>query len=218
MQRMFAVRLGVKKLLDPALQNIFIPSLRARNGCDVAHHTGVYVQARFSRGIYAARRLHGLARGDQVVDYVFDGGALGLGGGGGVFPAKLAIQSRQFRRNLLVMVDGVKAHQAVTGTLQVSHQCVVILLGDWVELVVVAPGAADGQPEKALAHHVNHVVEPVRFVLANVHRRMYRLAQPPEASAEDRLIEAFLRIETRGFYKVARDVFDAQLVVRYVYV
>ena len=83
--------------------------------------------------------------------------------------------------------------------------------------MIVAAGAGDGQPEKRLAEDVEHVVEPVALVLANIDRRMDPLAQEPEARADDRLVEALAPDAVRGcVQQIARDVLDDELVVGHI--
>jgi hypothetical protein len=66
--------------------------------------------------------------------------------------------------------QALKGHLAVAARLHHASDGVVVLVGEGVELVVVAAGAAEGHAQKRLAEGVDPVVHAVGLVLADVDR------------------------------------------------
>src|SRR5262245_56030600 len=79
-------------------------------------------------------------------------------------------------------------------------------------------GTGDGHAQKGLAKDVDLVVDAVGLIATRVHGRMLRLAQPPEASAEDGFVEFLLRMATRCGQQIAGDVLQYELIERHVLV
>ena len=97
-------------------------------------------------------------------------------------------QGVEFRGDSAILLDRRESRLSVAGTDQKAGQRVVVLLRQGVELVVVAAGAADGQRQERLAHHIQAVVHAIRLVLADIHGRVHFLTQEPEARAQDRFV------------------------------
>ncbi len=117
-------------------------------------------------------------------------------------------------RDFFVLFHRVEARKAVAAAFEEAHQGVIILGVDRVEFMIVAARAGDGKTHKRFAGDVDHVVEAVGFVAANVDGRMDHFAHEPEAGGDDRFVETFLRIEARRWEQVAGDVFFQELIVR----
>ena len=88
-------------------------------------------------------------------------------------------------RRAFVIQDGL----LVPGALEEAREGVVVSRGDRVELVVVAPGAADGQAQEGLGEDVDLVVDAADFLLADVDRGVGPLAEAEEPGADDGLVE-----------------------------
>ena len=76
----------------------------------------------------------------------------------------------QLSAHPLVVLHGFEADLPVARTQDESGQRVIILAADGVELVVVAAGAGDGQAQERLGEDIDLVIDPVAFVLADIHR------------------------------------------------
>ena len=96
---------------------------------------------------------------------------------------------------------------------------VVVFGWNWIELVVVAPGACDGQAEKCLGRHVNPVADDVVHPSFELRSK----GEEPERG-ERRLVErwidfVFLRVFDGGDDRfVRRELVDDELVVGFVLV
>ena len=97
-----------------------------------------------------------------------------------------------------------------------AEQRVVVLLADRVELVVVAPGARDGQAHERLRHHVHLVVGPLDPVLPRIDRLVAVLDEPVVGGADDRLVGAALGVEPGRRQQIPGHVLPNQLVVGHV--
>ena len=68
----------------------------------------------------------------------------------------------------LLLIASPKRPLAVTDALEHSFERVVILRGDWIELVIVATRAVDRHAEKCLPNDANHIFE-ILFANAPLH-------------------------------------------------
>ena len=87
------------------------------------------------------------------------------------------------------------------------------ILRDRVELVVVTAGTRHSETKKRLAKNVDHVVESIGFIFANVDRRMDPFSQEPEARAQYGFVEPSIEMATRRFKQVSGDVLEHELIV-----
>ena len=93
---------------------------------------------------------------------------------------------------------------------------VIVLIGDRVELVVVAAGTGQSEAQKRLGDHVDLVVDSPHLLFANVDRRMRSLAEEIKPGPEDRLVEALGRMPARRLEQVSGDLLGHESVVRQV--
>ena len=103
--------------------------------------------------------------------------------------AKFVAQRVEPPGNLHVVVDCIETDLAIARALQIAGQCVVVVLRDRVELVIVATGTGDGHSQERSGRDVEHVGVAVGFVLTDADRRVDRLAQVPETGTEHRFVE-----------------------------
>ena len=100
---------------------------------------------------------------------------------------------------------------------QEAEQRVVIGLGNGVELVVVATGASDAQPEEGRARRAKHVVEVVEFRRGGVIRLIVPDVQSVEASSDETgspfRCEGRFGLEGRFGQFVTRELFSHELIV-----
>src|SRR5579863_7415393 len=82
---------------------------------------------------------------------------------------------------------------------------VVVLLAYRIELVIVAAGTTDGQPQKSLSKNVDLVVDAIGPMLTHVDRRVGLLAEPPEAGADDRFVVVFGGMTPRRWQQITGD-------------
>ena len=100
---------------------------------------------------------------------------------------------------------------------QEAEQRVVIGLRNGVELVVVATGASDAQPEEGGARRAKHVVEVVEFRRGGVIRLIVPDVQSVEASSDETgspfRCEGRFGLEGRFGQFVTRELFSHELIV-----
>ena len=100
---------------------------------------------------------------------------------------------------------------------QEAEQRVVIGLRNGVELVVVATGASDAQPEEGGARRAQHVVEVVEFRRGGVIRLIVPDVQSVEASSDETgspfRCEGRFGLEGRFGQFVTRELFSHELIV-----
>src|SRR5262245_51194404 len=99
------------------------------------------------------------------------------------------------------------------GAMHEPSKRIIVPGRDRVELVVMAPSAADTQSQEGLGQDVDLVVDPPHLLFEDIHGRMRPLAEEVEAGSQDRLIEPVRRVSPRRLEKVARDLFHYELVV-----
>ena len=78
-----------------------------------------------------------------------------------------------------------------------SKRRVIILLTNRIKLVIVASSTRHRESKKRLRHDIDLVVGPLNPVFPRVDRLIAMLDQPEMSSADDRLIQSILKIETR---------------------
>ena len=125
----------------------------------------------------------------------------------------LGIGGGELRGHLPIGFERFKWHLPITARHQHAGDGVVVFVGDGVEFVVVAAGAAEGQAEKRLAECVDPVVGAVGIILGDVDGRMDLLPQIPKAGSDHRFICPRLRIEPRMRQQVAGDLLPHKLIV-----
>src|SRR4051812_27402056 len=94
---------------------------------------------------------------------------------------------------------------------------VVVLRWNRIQLVIVAPGAGDGQTLKRLGQGIDLVVRHIQRDLPKQDAVIVScLSEPEEGSSDDRLVSALLSIDTGPGEQVASDVLPDKLVVRHI--
>ncbi len=93
---------------------------------------------------------------------------------------------------------------------------VVIFVGYWVELVVVAAGTRQREAQKRLGDHIDLVVDPPHLLFANVNGGMSSLPEEVKPGPQDRLVEALNRVPARRLEQVSGDLLGQEPVVRQV--
>ena len=122
---------------------------------------------------------------------------------------KPVAQCRQLGRRLAVVLHRLEAHLPEARTKHEPAQGVVILRADRVELVVMATGAGDRQPEERLAEDIDLVVDAVALVLPDVDRRMHFLAKksppgPKHGLVDVQLTQRFLNCSKSPVWAISK--------------
>ncbi len=95
-----------------------------------------------------------------------------------------------------------------------SVESVEVGLADRVELVVVATGAGNRQPQERLADDIDLVVDVADLFIEGIDRLVAVLDKAEVAGAEGGFVQVFAGIEPRLGEEVARDLLADELVIR----
>ena len=106
----------------------------------------------------------------------------------------------------------VQGPDRVAGAGEYAIQCVVILRGNCVELVVVTTGAGNGEAEERFGEDVDLVVNELELMMADVNGRMHLLAEPVLGRAQERFIAAVGRVGSGVWQQITRDLFARELI------
>ena len=123
----------------------------------------------------------------------------------------------KFRQAVAVQVEqggGVDGHLAGARGGEDAVEGREVGLADRVELVVVAAGAGDREPEEGLADHVDLVVDVTHLFVDRVHGLVAVLDHAEMPGAEGGLVELFRGVEARGVQQVTGQLLTDELVVR----
>ena len=112
----------------------------------------------------------------------------------------------------------VHVHHRRPATGHDTVKCVVILLADRIEFVVVTARTRNREAKERLGHHVDLVLgRPHKFV-ERIGRREALQHKTIMRRADGRLVQAKLLVEPRPGQQITGDVLSQQLVVRHVFV
>ena len=93
---------------------------------------------------------------------------------------------------------------------------VKIPLADGIKLVIVTPGAGNGEPKKGLREDIDLVVDDLHLIIQCVHRNIAELDHAQMRQSEHGFVQAFGAVETRIRQQIPGDVFADELVVGHV--
>ncbi len=149
----------------------------------------------------------------QIRGSLADPRTAGRGEAGGERRQGLRAVGRQFSGHPPVVLHRFEAYLPVAAAQEEAAEGVVILRTDGIELVVVTSRAGHGQAQERLGEHVELVVQPLAFVLPDVHGRMILLAEEGPAGPQHGFVLFGSGPQPRLRKQVAGEMFLQELIV-----
>ena len=123
------------------------------------------------------------------------------------------LEGREFLDDVFIPIGEIQGVGPPARAHEDAGQCVVVRLGDGVQLVVVAARAGHGHGLKRLGEGVDLVVHHLLVDAVEHHAvPVTLLAHHVEHGTDERLVDLLVGVDSRGFHHVARDLLPHELI------